>query len=142
MGRVAAPVAATPVVVRIDTNPPRSHGGGTAQGFAFLGAVGAQALFGSPENEFAAQLVHTFTNVNLFIIALNLIPVPPLDGAEAWKLPWLVLRRPRRRRQVARSTSIRSAVERELARLDADDRKPASPEITAAVDAVLKKISE
>jgi hypothetical protein len=31
-------------------------------------------------------VVDVFTRTNLWLIALNLLPVPPLDGAEAWPL--------------------------------------------------------
>lgn len=39
------------------------------------------------------------TVTNAFIIAFNLLPISPLDGGEAWRLPLLLGRRARRRRQ-------------------------------------------
>ena len=62
-------------------------GGVLAQAVALAAAHVALALFGPPETAFAAQLAAAFTTTNLWMIGINLIPVPPLDGAEAWKLP-------------------------------------------------------
>jgi len=35
---------------------------------------------------FFGQLTTALTTTNMLLIALNLIPAPPFDGAEAWKL--------------------------------------------------------
>jgi Zn-dependent protease len=37
------------------------------------------------------DLVDTFALANVFVGAVNLIPVPPLDGARAWKLPGIAI---------------------------------------------------
>ncbi len=39
-----------------------------------------------PHSAFGTQLYDTFFRLNLFLMGLNLIPIPPFDGAEAWKL--------------------------------------------------------
>ena len=51
----------------------------------------AVKVFGSPSHPWAAQCVDALTEGNAFLIALNLMPIKPLDGEEAWKLPlrWL-----------------------------------------------------
>jgi hypothetical protein len=41
---------------------------------------------GMPSTPFSMQLYDVFTTTNAWLILLNLIPVPPLDGAEAWLL--------------------------------------------------------
>ena len=46
---------------------------------------------------FVDDLLEAFTYVNALLIALNLIPFPPLDGAEAW--PWFRYWRDDRRRK-------------------------------------------
>ena len=48
--------------------------------------------------------------VNLTIMAINLLPVPPLDGARAWQLPklWLARRRAGKRRAPRRRPPRRS----------------------------------
>ncbi|MGK0359660.1 MAG: stage IV sporulation protein FB [Bradymonadia bacterium] len=43
-----------------------------------------------------SAMVHVFVWTNLYLIGINLIPIAPLDGAEAWKLlPLLKQRGPR-----------------------------------------------
>ena len=70
-----------------------------AQGL-LLGAVSAVlAVTGRPEQPFLVGLVDILTASNLFMIGLNLFPIPPLDGARAWLLMprgLARLRRPRR----------------------------------------------
>ncbi len=38
---------------------------------------------------FVAELIYAFTYTNLYVIGFNLIPIAPLDGHRAWKLPGL-----------------------------------------------------
>jgi stage IV sporulation protein FB len=57
---------------------------------------------GPPRGAHAAQAVHVLTSTNLWLIALNLIPVEPLDGAKAWPMLGMLVSRLRgRRRTVA-----------------------------------------
>ncbi|GEM_PF-943816 len=116
-------------------------GGVVAQAFALLIAVAAIWLFGPPLTDFGAQLAGAFIVGNAWLIGINLIPVPPLDGAEAWKLPKL-LRARRRSRAKGPSqggVSSRTSIKRELAALDASERAP-SPEAKAAAAAVLQRL--
>jgi hypothetical protein len=53
----------------------------------------AVLLFGMPGHWFAEQMVKTFLVSNLWLIGLNLLPIPPLDGKEAWTLFPLLRRR-------------------------------------------------
>jgi Zn-dependent protease len=39
-----------------------------------------------PSWDIARQFTSTLTTTNLIVIALNLLPVRPFDGAEAWQL--------------------------------------------------------
>ncbi len=61
--------------------------GGVLAQLALL-AVAAGSLFvlGRPPTRFAAELFSVFTYTNVYLIGLNLLPIPPLDGFEAWKL--------------------------------------------------------
>jgi Zn-dependent protease len=61
-------------------------GGVLAQLGLLLCTLSVRAAFGAPESQWGMQFSHTFINVNLWIIALNLLPFPPLDGARAWGL--------------------------------------------------------
>ena len=58
---------------------------------------GTFELFGFPASLFAADLADAFVYSNLYIAALNLLPIPGLDGWEAWqlfvRLPWKTWRR-------------------------------------------------
>jgi stage IV sporulation protein FB len=47
------------------------------------------------------QFLQALVRGNLFLAALNLLPIPPLDGAEAWKLPKLLWNRRKRKAQLA-----------------------------------------
>ncbi len=61
--------------------------GGVAVQALILGVTLALlAVLGPPRSLSAAELVDVFTTTNLWIIGLNLLPFPPLDGAEAWKV--------------------------------------------------------
>ncbi|MDF3070503.1 MAG: hypothetical protein K0R38_6104 [Polyangiaceae bacterium] len=55
---------------------------------------------GRPSSIHGAQALYVLTSTNLWLIALNLIPIEPLDGAKAWPLIGMLLSR-RRRRTVA-----------------------------------------
>jgi Zn-dependent protease len=112
-------------------------GGVLAQAVAYGVARAALALAGPPETVFAAQLLAAFTTTNLWLIAINLIPVPPLDGAEAWKL--IGLRR--RRRRGGSKAASGFAYEREAATLARYADEPPAP-VKAAVDDALRRIAD
>lgn len=61
-------------------------GGVLAQLGLLLGTLAARAVFGAPESSWGAAVTYAFINVNLWIIGVNLLPFPPLDGARAWGL--------------------------------------------------------
>lgn len=61
-------------------------GGVVAQGLLLIVAAALLAAFGPARSVWTAELAHVFTRTNLWLIALNLLPLPPLDGAEAWPL--------------------------------------------------------
>jgi Zn-dependent protease len=58
------------------------------------GGVMAQALLlvltwvigGSVHSMFGREMAYVFTSTNLWLMAINLLPFPPFDGAEAWKI--------------------------------------------------------
>jgi len=111
-------------------------GGVLAQGLAYGAARAALALAGPPETIFVWQLAAAFTMTNLWLIAINLIPVPPLDGAEAWKLFGLG----RRQRRGGAGKAAGFAYEREAATLSRYSDDP--PEtVKAAVDDALRRIT-
>ncbi len=92
-------------------------GGVIAQAVLLVVTLGVVAITGRPGSPFAAELVGAFIGPNLSAILFNLLPIPPLDGAEAWKiLPILGSRLRKRRggggaipREKATKTQLRSA---------------------------------
>jgi|GEM_PF-4473140 len=71
-------------------------GGVLAQGLLYGAARGWLALAGHPESHFFNELLVTLLQYNLIIMGINLLPLPFLDGWEAWQLPVnLVLGKPR-----------------------------------------------
>lgn len=67
-------------------------GGVLMQLLLFVGAlIVSRAL--EPQSAFVTQFLHVMTETNLLIAAINLLPLPGLDGGRAWKLPGLVYRR-------------------------------------------------
>ncbi len=85
-----------------------------------LTAIAVKA-FGAPSNEWAAQAVDALTEGNAFLIALNLMPIKPLDGEEAWRLPlrWL--------------QSIAQRAENEKIRRQAAQMRARGPRVDASV---------
>lgn len=78
-------------------------GGVWAQLLLFAGTHLAIAVHGAPSNHAMGDLVYVFTLTNVWVMLLNLLPVPPLDGAEAWRLFPLLKYRWQRRRSAARA---------------------------------------
>ena len=60
--------------------------GGVLAQFAVLAVALPTYLVLAPTPGFANDLLDSLTRVNLMLAALNLIPIAPLDGAQAW--PW------------------------------------------------------
>jgi len=114
-------------------------GGVLAQAVAYGIAVAAIALAGPPETVFAAELASAFTTTNVWLIAINLLPVPPLDGAEAWKLPGLLAAR-RRSRAADVQAGAGFAYERDAATLERYSGDPPE-DVKAAVDDTLRRIA-
>jgi Zn-dependent protease len=67
-------------------------GGVLAQAVLFVVTFGALLVFGRPHTLFAAEIASVFTYTNGYLMLLNLIPLPPLDGAEAWKFVGYLVR--------------------------------------------------
>ncbi|MDD9938184.1 MAG: hypothetical protein OXT09_31530 [Myxococcales bacterium] len=76
--------------------PHHSHviawGGVLAQMLLLIATYALSSLGYWPQDAFFASMQHVFTTTNLLIIILNLLPFPPLDGSQAWKV---FKRRPR-----------------------------------------------
>jgi hypothetical protein len=106
-------------------------GGVFAQALVFIGTQVAMRLTGVPVELGPRDIVQTFTVTNVVLILINLIPIPPLDGAEAWKV-LRFLRRDRRPIATALAVHIQSK------RLEAIPDAPLAPEL----DDALKELAE
>ncbi len=88
-------------------------------------------VFADPPTRMAAELAAVFTYTNVWMMAINLLPVRPLDGAEAWKLVPLLRERWKKRWLEWRFTRAREETRRALRQ--AEDLEP-SKEIEKFVD--------
>lgn len=79
---------------------------------------------------------------NLYMAAFNLIPYPPMDGVEAWKLPRLLMKRRERAQQaqhaqVQRVAHARQQAEEDLQARDALAESGLTDALKAETDALL-----
>jgi Zn-dependent protease len=63
-------------------------GGVLGQALLFGAAIGTTSVLGLPKTLFNQELFEALTGTNFMMAALNLLPVKPLDGAEAWRPLW------------------------------------------------------
>lgn len=116
-------------------------GGVAAQACVLAGAAIFLLAHGEPATPAGRQVLHVATWTNVFLIALNLVPIAPLDGATAWKaLP--LLRQRRREAAERRLRALRAEARADLKALDAlEDEALAAPpaEISRLVDDVLTR---
>jgi len=61
-------------------------GGVLAQLLLFVATQLWLWLLPEPTTAFGWEVANAFTHTNLYLIAVNLLPIPPLDGARAWSL--------------------------------------------------------
>src|SRR5688572_17908405 len=61
-------------------------GGILAQALVALTTWLFTSIVGAPTTPWGATIVSTLIETNLWLMALNLLPIPPLDGAIAWGL--------------------------------------------------------
>lgn len=131
-------------------------GGVVAQAILGVATLAALALAPTPTG-FGGDLVAMFLGANLLLIALNLLPIPPLDGARAWRLlrhrraifappppiavPPAAPSAPRVPVRVPAASPRRWSAEEELAAVEEIDRaEPVdSPALRQALDALVRK---
>jgi Zn-dependent protease len=80
-----------------------------------------------PASTHLHQILWVFTDVNLWIAALNLIPFEPLDGAKAWPLVGMLAARWRKKAAVHEVAQRRRSVQDELRALERLDTQPETP---------------
>jgi Zn-dependent protease len=83
------------------------------------------AVWGYPRELHLAQFLGVFDETNLWLAALNLVPMEPLDGAKAWPLVGMLAARWRRDAKVP---SRRRSVQDELRALEKLDTRGETPD--------------
>src|SRR5262245_59070669 len=115
-------------------------GGVLAQLLLFV-IVFAVFIFSGPfDSEFTYQLLPILLQWNLILVALNLLPVKPLDGYDAWRLLSMAFqdwRRRRRRTRRQRLTAETLKKIEELERLESSV-KP-NPEIKEMMNQIIRR---
>jgi hypothetical protein len=122
-------------------------GGILAQALLGIGTLVVGMFVGLPRFGFAGELVATFLSTNLWLILFNLLPIPPLDGVEAWGVLHLVAaERARRRgeaertRAAAEKARAKEAAQREIKSLDdldGRDLPPMPDEVRRVLDRIM-----
>jgi len=102
-------------------------GGVLAQLAVFVTVKLAEAALGPPTTPYAAQAVYVLTDANLWLIALNLIPIEPFDGAKAWPLVGTLLARFRARRREPEPVKAPRSVQDELRALERLETRAETP---------------
>jgi Zn-dependent protease len=97
-------------------------------------------VVGPPETIHSAQLVHVFTETNLWIAALNLIPFEPLDGAKAWPMLGMLAARWRKKAAVHEVAARRRSVQDELRALEKLDTRAETP--SQKTDRIVRELIE
>jgi Zn-dependent protease len=117
-------------------------GGVVAQAVVLFVAYAVLFVVGPPTSAMGAGIGRAFTEGNLWLIAVNLIPIPGFDGASAWPLFPALARKWRERRQEERKRSqLRAKVVQKLAahdELERLDEVDAPPDPVA--DELLKRV--
>jgi Zn-dependent protease len=114
-----------------------------AQIVLLLATYSYVAVMGPPASLSGTELYSVFTYSNLWMVAFNLIPLRPLDGAEAWPLIplwYAALRRQFDKRQHTRIKRVQQRRPQRLDQIDIDDDFPPTPEVEALVKDVTERL--
>ena len=118
-------------------------GGVIAQALLGAGTLAWILVLGMPRSPFVAEMLDCFLWSNLWLIAFNLLPIPPLDGVEAWGVIALVrAARARRRMDAAHEARTRAATTERTQGVDAieeQDMPPMPDEVKRVLDRVIAK---
>ena len=118
-------------------------GGVLAQLLLFGIALVVTITLGPPSNEFLGQFLPILLQWNLILVALNLLPVKPLDGYDAWRLLSMTFKDWRRQRRSARRRRLTAETIKkieELERLE-PNVKP-NPEIKEMMNQIIRRAAE
>ncbi len=109
-------------------------GGPLAQLLLLVAALVAFAAAGPVLDQFSLDLRHGLVAANAWMLLLNLLPIPPFDGAEAFKVVPLMAAARARARRSADDAALESL-------LDADARGEVAPETRRLVGDLMESSS-
>lgn len=125
-------------------------GGVLAQALVWLATTVAVAVVHPLPHPWMEDVAAAWTTRNAFLIALNLMPVQPLDGYDAWRLPLRAIQRTaqrlenekiRRQAEAQRRAQVRAladATAQTEARVNEADERAVTEEARALADAMWK----
>jgi Zn-dependent protease len=118
-------------------------GGVLAQLVLFIGVKTVDTTAGWPVTLGGVQLLSMLTSTNLRIAAFNLIPFPPFDGWQAWRVILLFYIDLRRRSQTAWRQGFARLTRQQLRRFEeVEDSLPSNREVNEFVRKTLQRLSE
>jgi stage IV sporulation protein FB len=117
-------------------------GGVLAQLLLLAATEGVVLATGAPTSSFGWELVSVFTMTNLWLAGVNLLPIPPLDGATAWTIFRAWKTRPRATKAATAGATKRddrmASARRDVQELEAVERRPGG--LSQADEARLQKL--
>ncbi len=118
-----------------------ASGGVLAQAIILALALPMQWLLEAsarPVPELVWDLLYALTYANFGIALFNLVPIPPFDGAEVWKLPGLWLASRRRKREVARAKEMMRAGSKPAPARPRTEAKPSAEGVIEVDEAAVR----
>jgi stage IV sporulation protein FB len=115
-------------------------GGVLAQFTALLLALLLRLFAGPPSSLHAAQLWHVFIQTNAWLIAINLIPIEPLDGRKAWPLLGMLWQRLRQTAPPQPAARERRTVSDELRDLEKLGETPENETPSQRTDRIVREL--
>jgi Zn-dependent protease len=95
---------------------------------------------GQPQNVHTAQLAQVFTETNLLVIAINLLPIEPLDGRKAWPFVGMLWQRLRHGSPHRSARGERRSVQDELRDLEKIETRAESETPSQRTDRIVREL--
>jgi len=115
-------------------------GGVLAQLILFGIALAATIFIGPYISDFLYPFLHILLQWNLILVALNLLPIKPLDGYDAWRLLSMTLKDWRLRRRSARRRRLTAETKKKIQELERLEPKlRPNPEIKEMMNQIIRR---
>ena len=118
--------------------------GGVLAQFLLWGIAFLVSLYTDPfSSVFSAQFFDVLLRLNLIIAALNLLPVKPLDGHDAWRLLRLVWEDWRRHKRIIRRAQLSAKTVKKMEELKRlEGTLTPNPEVKEMVNQIIQRAIE